>query len=89
MRIIRELEHLTCEDRLRVLELFSWEKKRPQGDLSVTCPYLKKGVQEKLRKNASSQSEVIGQGDYSFKLKESRFRFNIRKTFFTMKLMRH
>lgn len=42
MRIIRELEHLTCEDRLRVLELFSWEKKRPQGDLSVTCPYLKK-----------------------------------------------
>jgi len=37
--MIRVLEHLSCEDRLRVLGLFSLEKRR---DLTAAFQYLKR-----------------------------------------------
>ena len=40
--MIRELECISCEDRLKELGLFRLEKRSVQGDLIMTLQYLKK-----------------------------------------------
>ena len=60
-KLIRGLEHLSYEDRLRELGLFSLEKRQLRGDLIAAFQYLK-GPTGKLVRACLSGSVVLGQG---------------------------
>ena len=86
--MVRELEHLCYGERLREVGLFSLEKRRLQGDLTVAFQYLKgshKKDEDKVFSRACS-NRTRGNGS---KLKEARFRLGIRKKFFMMKVVKH
>jgi len=82
------MEHLPSEDRLRELGLFSLKKRRLQGDLKVAFQYLK-GSYRKERARLFIRvcgDRTMGNG---FKPKEGRFRLDIRKKPFTVRVVRH
>ncbi|KFQ83104.1 hypothetical protein N335_01890, partial [Phaethon lepturus] len=87
-KMIRGMEHLSCEDRLRELGLVSLEKRRLQGDLTAAFQFLK-GAYTKdgdRRFSRACSDRTRGNG---FKLKEGSFRLDLRRTFFTLRVGRH
>lgn len=81
MKMIKELAHLSYEEKLRELDLFSLEKKA-HGDLVNACKHLHEGCKEDWSRLSSVVPSDSTRGS-QHKLKHKRYHLNIRKHFFT------
>jgi len=87
-KMIQGLEQLCCEYRLRELGLFSLGKRRLRGDLRAAFQYLKGGYR-KDGDNLFSKACCERARSNVLKLREGRFRLDLRKKFFTMRVVKH
>ncbi len=79
--MMQRMEHLPCEDILREPRLFNPEKRRLQADLRSACQYLKGGC-KKEEDGLFCRLSCDRTRRNGFKLKEGRFRLDIRRKVF-------